>query len=141
MLDDRDRIARDLHDRVIQRIFAVGMSLQGAARLPDATQMASRVDKAVDELDATITEIRTAIFELGAGHLPGNLRQSVLAVVDELVPTLGVRPEVVFSGPVDTTVSEDIGDHLLAVLRRDSPTPRNTLGRRATSSRSRWTTR
>jgi signal transduction histidine kinase len=117
MLDDRDRIARDLHDRVIQRIFAVGMSLQGAARLPDVTQMASRVDKAVDELDATIAEIRTAIFELGAGHLPGNLRQSVLAVVDELVPTLGVRPQVVFSGLVDTTVSEDIGDHLLAVLR------------------------
>ena len=117
LLDDRDRIAKDLHDRVIQRIFAVGMSLQGAARLPDVTQMATRVDKAVDELDATIAEIRTAIFELGAGPLPGNLRQSILAVVDELVPTLGVRPQVVFSGLVDTTVSENVGDHLLAVVR------------------------
>jgi signal transduction histidine kinase len=117
MLDDRDRIARDLHDRVIQRIFAVGMSLQGAARLPDVTRMASRVERAVDELDATISEIRTAIFELGAGPVPGNLRQSVVGVVDELTPTLGIRPRLVFSGSIDTTVSENVGEHLLAVLR------------------------
>jgi signal transduction histidine kinase len=117
VLNDRDRIARDLHDRVIQRIFAVGMTLQGAARLPDALAMADRVTKAVDELDATISEIRTAIFELGEGPLPGGLRQAVLALADELSPTLGGRPEVSFSGPVDTTVPGNVADHLLAVLR------------------------
>ena len=65
VLDDRDRIARDLHDRVIQRIYAVGMSLQGAARLPERDLVVERVSKAVDELDDTITQIRSAIFELG----------------------------------------------------------------------------
>jgi signal transduction histidine kinase len=117
VLDDRDRIARDLHDRVIQRIFAVGMSLQGAARLPDAAEMASRVTKAVDELDATITEIRTAIFELGDAPAGTSLRQAVLALAGEMAPTLGGRPEVVFSGPVDTMVPFHVRDHLLAVLR------------------------
>ena len=76
VIDDRDRIARDLHDRVIQRVFAVGMSLQGAARLPERDQIVERVNRAVDELDATVTEIRTAIFELGESPIPGGLRQA-----------------------------------------------------------------
>jgi signal transduction histidine kinase len=117
MLDDRDRIARDLHDRVIQRIFAVGMSLQGAARLPDASQISERVTKAVDELDATINEIRTAIFDLGEGSLPGGLRQAILALADEMTPTLGSRPEVVFAGLLDNTVPQVVADNLLAVMR------------------------
>jgi signal transduction histidine kinase len=117
MLDDRDRIARDLHDRVIQRIFAVGMSLQGAARLPDASQVSERVTKAVDELDATINEIRTAIFDLGEGSLPGGLRQAILALADEMTLTLGTRPEVVFAGLLDNTVPQFVADHLLAVMR------------------------
>ena len=117
MLDDRDRIARDLHDRVIQRIFAVGMSLQGAARLPDASQVSERVTKAVDELDATINEIRTAIFDLGEGSLPGGLRQAIMALADEMTPTLGNRPEVVFAGLLDSTVPQLVADNLLAVIR------------------------
>jgi signal transduction histidine kinase len=117
VLDDRDRIARDLHDRVIQRIFAVGMSLQGAARLPDAAEMATRVTKAVDELDATITDIRTAIFELGDAPAGTSLRQAMLSLATEMAPTLGARPEVVFSGPVDTMVPLHVRDHLLAVMR------------------------
>jgi len=64
VLDDRDRIARDLHDRVIQRIFAVGMTLEGATRLEELAPVLERVNKAIDDLDTTITEIRTAIFEL-----------------------------------------------------------------------------
>ena len=84
VLDDRDRIARDLHDRVIQRVFAVGMALQGAARLPERDQIVERVNKAVDDLDTTVTEIRTAIFELGTTALPGGLRHSVLELTAEL---------------------------------------------------------
>jgi signal transduction histidine kinase len=117
LLDDRDRIARDLHDRVIQRIFSVGMSLQGAARLPGPPEIIARVDKAVDDLDATIDEIRTAIFELEDGMGDRGLRRSVLDLADELSPLLGSRPDVTFVGPIDSGVSQHAADHLLAVLR------------------------
>jgi signal transduction histidine kinase len=116
ILDDRDRIARDLHDRVIQRVYAVGMSLDGATRLPDLHRVMERIGRAVDELDATITEIRSAIFELGESALPGGLRKSVLHLAETLTETLGVRPEVHFSGAVDD-VPQHLGDHVLAVVR------------------------
>jgi signal transduction histidine kinase len=117
VLDDRDRIARDLHDRVVQRIFAVGMALQSAMRLPELGLVVDRVGKAVEDLDSTITEIRTTIFELGDSATHGGLRRGVLGVVEELTPSLGSRPEVVFDGPIDTAISQHIADHLLAVLR------------------------
>ncbi len=117
VLDDRDRIARDLHDRVIQRIYAVGMSLAGAARLDDLPQVHDRVERAVDDLDTTITEIRTAIFELSETSLPGGLRDAVIHLADELTPTLGTRPEVRFVGAVDNTVPPQVADHILAVVR------------------------
>jgi signal transduction histidine kinase len=117
VLDDRDRIARDLHDRVIQRVFAVGMALQGAARLPERDQVVERVNKAVDDLDATVTEIRTAIFELGEKAIPGGLRHGVLELTEEMASTLGAHPEVIFNGPVDNAVPQHVADHLLAVLR------------------------
>ena len=116
VLDDRDRIARDLHDRVIQRIFAIGMTLQGATRLDEVAPILERVNKAVDDLDATITEIRTAIFELDSGIRRG-LRHGVIELAGELAPILGSRPEVTFFGPVDSGVPQDVADHLLAVLR------------------------
>ena len=117
VLDDRDRIARDLHDRVIQRIYAVGMSLHGAVRLPERAQVVERVSRAVDELDATITQIRSAIFELGDAALPGGLRQAILHLSEELEGTLGSRPEVRFEGTVDNAVPQQVGDHVLAVVR------------------------
>lgn len=117
ILEDRDRIARDLHDRVIQRIFAVGMTLQGVARTPDPTQVSTRIDKAVDELDVTIAEIRSSIFELGEASLPGGLRQSIVQLSEEMAPTLGARPELSFHGPVDNTVPKQTADHVLAVIR------------------------
>jgi signal transduction histidine kinase len=117
VLDDRHRIARDLHDRVIQRIFAVGLSLQGATRLEDTSIIMERVNSAIDDLDATITEIRSAIFELGGGDLPRGLRRGVLDLAEELASSLGSRPEVSFYGSIDNSVSQKIADHLLAVLR------------------------
>ena len=117
VLDDRDRIARDLHDRVIQRVFAVGMSLQGAVRLSEQDQIIDRVNKAVDDLDTTVTEIRTAIFELGNKTMAGGLRQSVLTLAEEMAASLGSRPGVTFNGPVDNAISQRIADSLLSVLR------------------------
>ncbi|HVA53204.1 MAG TPA: GAF domain-containing protein, partial [Acidimicrobiales bacterium] len=115
--DDRDRIARDLHDRVIQRVFAVGMKLQEAARLRDVDQVVARVEAAVDDLDLTMNEIRAAIFELGASALPGGLRRGVHELATELAPMLGARVDVVFHGPVDNGVSQRTADNVLAVLR------------------------
>ena len=117
VLDDRDRIARDLHDRVIQRVFAVGMSLQSAVRLSERDQIVDRVNKAVDDLDTTVTEIRTAIFELGNKAITGGLRHSVFELTQEMAPLLGTRPEVVFNGAIDSAISQPIADSLLAVLR------------------------
>jgi signal transduction histidine kinase len=117
VLDDRDRIARDLHDRVIQRVFAVGMSLQGAVRLPGRDQIVERVNKAVDDLDTTVTEIRTAIFELGDKAIAGGLRHSVLELTSEMASSLGTRPEITFHGSIDNAIPQNIADNLLAVLR------------------------
>jgi signal transduction histidine kinase len=117
VLDDRDRIARDLHDRVIQRIYAVGMTLQGVARMPDPTLVSNRIEKAVDELDATIAEIRSTIFELGESSVPGGLRQSIVQLSEEMAPTLGARPVLSFYGSIDNTVPQPTADHVLAVVR------------------------
>jgi signal transduction histidine kinase len=117
VLDDRDRIARDLHDRVIQRVYAVGMHLQGATRLPERDQVIERVERAIDDLDLTIVEIRSAIFELSEAALPGGLRQAVLQLAEEFADTLGARPEVRFEGAVDNAIPQHLGDHVLAVVR------------------------
>jgi GAF domain-containing protein len=79
VVDDRDQIAHDLHDRVIQRIFGVGMTLQSATHLADLPQVMERVSRAVDDLDGTITEIRTVTSELDNGVRLEVLRQSVAA--------------------------------------------------------------
>jgi signal transduction histidine kinase len=117
VLEDRDRIAKDLHDRVIQRVFAVGVALQGATRLTDLAQVVEKVNEAVDGLEATMTEIRSAVYELGGADIPGGLRQGVLELAAELSPMLGARPLVTFSGPIDNAVPQRIADNLLAVLR------------------------
>ncbi len=117
VLDDRDRIARDLHDRVIQRIYAVGMSLAGAARLEEVSQVHERVERAVDDLDSTITEIRSSIFELGETSMPEGLRHEVVHLADELGPMLGARPGVRFVGAVDNTVPQHVAEHILSVIR------------------------
>ena len=117
VLDDRERIGRDLHDRVVQRLYALGMGLQATKRLPDLDLVRERVDRAIDDVDDTITEIRTTIFELGDSAIGGGLRQGVIALANELAVSLGARPEVSFVGSVDNSVPQPVADHLLAVLR------------------------
>lgn len=117
VLSDRERIGRDLHDRVIQRLYAVGLSLQSATHLDERQRVEERMNKAIDELDDTITEIRSAIFELGDPTGVAGVRQGLLALAKELEPFLGARPRVAFHGPVDIAISDDVAEHILSVAR------------------------
>jgi signal transduction histidine kinase len=119
VFEDRDRIARDLHDLVIQRLYATGMSLESvSARLGDSDTR-RRISTAVDALDETIKEIRSAIFSLHArpGEAQPGLRARILEVVDEAGGTLGFAPGLRMSGSLDGEVPADAGEHLLSVLR------------------------
>ena len=118
ILSDRERIARDLHDTVIQRLFATGMALQGAARLAQRPDVQARIQQAVDDLDDTIREIRGAIFALNA-HERGErrLRVQALALAAELTPALGFEPRLHFDGPVDTVLDDHQGEQLLTIIR------------------------
>ncbi len=117
VLDDRDRIARDLHDAVIQRLFAIGLSLQGLTKSVAATGVAERLTKAVSDIDDTIRQIRTTIFELGSGGLEQSVRADVLSLVREFDVILGFEVEVRFDGPVDTAIPNQVSEHLLATIR------------------------
>lgn len=117
VLEDRDRIARDLHDHVIQRLFATGMSLQGALSTIREPQVRERVRKAVHQLDETVLEIRTSIFDLQAdGDTPG-LRRRLLDLVSELTENAPVTPTVRMTGTVDNSVPDDVGEQAEAVVR------------------------
>ncbi|MFF8910652.1 sensor histidine kinase [Streptomyces olivaceoviridis] len=119
VLQDRDRIARDLHDLAIQRLFATGMTLQSAGRFIDHAEASERVLRAVDDLDETIKIIRSAIFGLrsrddGAGG--AGLRARVVRAVGEAAPVLGFAPSVRMEGLLDTEVPKEVAEHVVAVL-------------------------
>jgi signal transduction histidine kinase len=116
-LEDRDRIARDLHDVVIQRLFATGMTLQGGLRLVTEPQLASRLQQVVNEIDETIRDIRTTIFGLRSQVDDGvGLRSRVLEVASRHGQSLGFDPVVHFDGPIDSLVDVETSEHLLAAL-------------------------
>ncbi|MFE2041749.1 GAF domain-containing sensor histidine kinase [Streptomyces sp. NPDC059477] len=119
VFEDRDRIARDLHDLVIQRLFTTGMMLESAQRGPVVPEVRDGVGRAVDELDVTIQEIRTAIFALqqGPAEAPVGLRTRVLREINTAAVPLGFRPGHRFIGPVDALVGELTGKNLIAALR------------------------
>jgi two-component system, NarL family, sensor histidine kinase DevS len=119
VLQDRDRIARDLHDLVIQRLYATGMSLQGTAPLITRPDVADRIGSAVDALDETIREIRSTIFSLqshGDAKQHG-LRAKILEVVEEMTVPLGFAPSLRLVGPLDEELPREVGEHLLSALR------------------------
>jgi signal transduction histidine kinase len=118
VFEDRDRIGRDLHDLVIQRLFAIGLTLENAARLAVRPEVSARITAAVDDIDHTIKDIRRSIFELGSGR--GSLvefRTELGRVIDEQAVMLGFRPGIVTEGPVDSAVPHEVRPHVLAVLR------------------------
>lgn len=117
--EDRDRIARDLHDLVIQRLFATGMLLEGASRLVTHPDAQNRVKRAVDDLDETIREIRSTIFALQSPQDEEvvGVRARILAIADQAAQSLGFAPSIRLNGPIDTLVPESVAEHLLAALR------------------------
>jgi two-component system, NarL family, sensor histidine kinase DevS len=117
MTSEHERIARDLHDTVIQRLFALGMRLQAAERLAEEP-VASRIRETVDSIDQVIREIRETIFDLNRPDHDGpHLRQMVRKVTSEAAGHLGFTPRVAFRGPVEAAVGEDLSANVLAVLR------------------------
>jgi len=116
---DRDRIARDLHDLVIQRLFATGMQLESVLRLVEHPDARTRVHSAVDDLDATIREIRSTIYALHTGPSSAgpSLRAQVMEVADAGAEQLRRTPSVTVSGLLDSAVPDEVGAHLLAMLR------------------------
>jgi signal transduction histidine kinase len=114
---DRERIARDLHDLVIQRLFATGLQLQGVGLMVTGAEVSARLDEAVEALDLTIKDIRGTIFELQRRDLGASLRADIRNLTREYGPLLKFRPTVQTVGPVDTVVSAEIREQLLPVLR------------------------
>jgi len=117
LTEDRDRIARDLHDSVIQRLFAIGLSLQGTARLVERPEAVMRIAEAIDKLDETIRQLRKAIFDIEMTINKEGLQPKVLDLVHELRPVLNLLPQVSVIGPVDHVVTGQMADEVLAVLR------------------------
>jgi len=117
VLEDRDRIARDLHDVVIQRLFATGLQLQGMHRMvrPEGQD---RIVRAVDDIDTTIRDLRAAIFELQQQpDSRSSLRADIRGVVDEYTETLGFAPHVRLQGPLDSVVPAKVRPQILATIR------------------------
>jgi two-component system, NarL family, sensor histidine kinase DevS len=116
---DRDRIARDLHDLVIQRLYATGMSLEGTMPMATRPEIASRISNAVDAMDVTIKDIRTTIFALhsrGTSRSP-DLRAAIVELVEEMTPALGFDPSLRMGPGLGGQISQEVAEQALAALR------------------------
>jgi signal transduction histidine kinase len=113
---DRDRMARDLHDHVIQRLFGMGLALQSLA-VRAAPDISAVLQKQVAEADAIIAEVRATIYALGMGGSSRGVRDDILALVGELRCSVGFELDISFDGPVDTAISGAVAEHLMATIR------------------------
>jgi signal transduction histidine kinase len=118
LYEDRDRIARDLHDLVIQRLYATGMSLEGTMPMITRPEVASRITNAVDAMDETIKDIRATIFALQARDADQpDLRGDIVALVEEMTPMLGFAPSLRLGAGLAASISPELGEQVLAALR------------------------
>ena len=116
VISDRERIARDLHDIVIQRLFATGLQLQAAGMRAEKDDVTELIQRSAEELDATIRDVRATIFELQVPSAD-SVRRELRALVREYARVLGFTPELRLKGPVDTAVTEQMRESLLKVVR------------------------
>ena len=114
--EDRDRMARDLHDTVIQRLFALGLTLQGLAARASATT-ADQLGGAVSEIDRVIAQVRSTIYELGMGDDSRGIRDDITNLTRELEPVVGCKVDLTFTGPLDSSINVQVLEHLLATIR------------------------
>lgn len=119
LYEERDRIARDLHDSVIQRLFGTGLRMQGLRELVTQPSVEQQLSEFVDDLDTTIRDIRRTIFDLRDTPEPGpvSLRAQLLQTIRDAARTLHVDPRITFTGPLDTKVPDEVRDDVLATLR------------------------
>jgi PAS domain S-box-containing protein len=117
MAEEHERIARDLHDTVIQELFAIGMSLQAVHAEAQPGRVSERIAHAVDALDDTIRQIRTTIFELNSGTRLNPLTKELRQLVDALSMSLGFEPAVTLIGPIDTQLPISTAAHVLPTVR------------------------
>jgi signal transduction histidine kinase len=118
LLEDRGRIARDLHDHVIQQLFAAGMELQTVAGAT-SPEIADRIAQTVADIDASISHIRTVVFALSrpAADRHATVRHVIIDLANEVAPRLTRTPNVSFAGPVDLVVTDALADDVVAVVR------------------------
>jgi signal transduction histidine kinase len=118
LYEDRDRIARDLHDLVIQRLYATGMSLEGTMPMITRPEVASRITNAVDAMDETIKEIRATIFALQARDADRpDLRTNIVSVVEDMTPLLGFAPSLRLGAGLGGEIKPEVAEQALAALR------------------------
>jgi signal transduction histidine kinase len=120
VLEDRDRIAMDLHDHVIQELFATGLGLEGVVtQLGPGHPLTTRVERGVESIDRTIRQIRTTIYELRGDlvNVPNGLRPTLRTLIDELTPTLQLVPQLTVAGLIDEQVDSALADDVVAVVR------------------------
>jgi len=119
LVEERERIARNLHDTVIQQLFAAGLRLQGVAAASDPVDVTERVAEVIDDLDETIRQIRTTIFSISRRRGDGShgLRAEILALTEKVGGRLGLDVRVDLEGPIDSAVDDQQAEHLLFALR------------------------
>ena len=118
LLEERERIARDLHDDVIQRVFAAGITLQSTAQLSTQPAVTQRLTQVVNDLDITVQQVRNAIFQLNhAGTDSSSLRADAMAICSEATSALGFAPLCLIRGPVDSMVPDNVAAHLVLTVR------------------------
>jgi signal transduction histidine kinase len=119
LYEDRERIARDLHDLVIQRLYATGMSLEATMPMIIRPEVATRITNAVDAMDETIKEIRATIFDLqarGAADQP-DLRADIVDLVEEMTPLLGFAPSLRLGAGLGGEIKPHVAEQALVALR------------------------
>jgi signal transduction histidine kinase len=119
LLEDRGRIARDLHDHVVKKLFAAGLTIQGTATLAKSAEVRERLTATIGMLDDSIRSIRTSIFTLQDPAAPlASIRSRVGTVLAELGPVLGFTPALQFEGPLDSVVDDTLAAEVEATLRQ-----------------------
>jgi signal transduction histidine kinase len=117
VFDERDRMARDLHDTVIQRLFGAGLRLQGIAGAVREADIARRVGAVVTEIDESIAQLRSIIYALGLAGGERDVRAQIIGLLGDLAGVVGFEVRSSFDGAVDSAISDEIAEHLLIIVR------------------------